>query len=161
MISKASFSKGFTLTEVLIVVVMIAIMASLALPRFINQGPKAGAAEAINTIGAIKSAEYRYLDEKSEFSIVSGSLAACDSSSVAKMATLGLDLSNSCAGRATYHLSSHGGGDLQIEARFGVSTSDTLFLRTYGTGTPDCWGGTGIYQTRTGASWPNLNPACS
>ena len=40
-------SKGFTLTEILIVVVVIAVMASLVIPRFTGQTDKAAAAEAI------------------------------------------------------------------------------------------------------------------
>ncbi len=54
--------KGFTLVEVLIVVVIIAILASLIVPRMLMQTEKAKAAEALQMIGAIKRAADRYYD---------------------------------------------------------------------------------------------------
>lgn len=53
--------KGFTLVEVLIVVVIIAVLASLILPRMLGQSPRAKAAEAFHMIGAIRrGAEIRF-----------------------------------------------------------------------------------------------------
>lgn len=55
--------KGFTLVEVLIVVVIIAVLASLVIPRFVNQSSKAKAAEAINMMSTIRRAALSYYDE--------------------------------------------------------------------------------------------------
>ena len=55
-------SKGFTLIEVLIVVVIIAILASLVVPRMIAQVDKARAAEAYQMVGVITRAAYREHD---------------------------------------------------------------------------------------------------
>ena len=54
--------KGFTLVEVLIVVVIIAILAALIVPRMLAQTEKAKAAEALQVVGAIKRAAERYYD---------------------------------------------------------------------------------------------------
>ncbi len=54
--------KGFTLVEVLIVVVIIAILASLIVPRMLMQTKKAQAAEAFQVVGAIKRAGERNFD---------------------------------------------------------------------------------------------------
>ncbi len=57
-----NMKKGFTLVEVLIVVVIIAILASLIVPRMLLQTDKAKAAEALQIVGAIKRAADRYYD---------------------------------------------------------------------------------------------------
>ncbi len=54
--------KGFTLVEVLIVVVIIAILASLIVPRMLMQTEKAKAAEALQMVGAIMRAGMREYD---------------------------------------------------------------------------------------------------
>ena len=50
-------NKGFTLIEVLIVVVIIAILAALVVPRFMSQPEKAVIAEANQMLGAISRAQ--------------------------------------------------------------------------------------------------------
>ena len=49
-------SKGFTLVEILIVVVMLAILFAIAVPIYINYVAQARAAEAQEAINSIKSA---------------------------------------------------------------------------------------------------------
>jgi prepilin-type N-terminal cleavage/methylation domain-containing protein len=51
---------GFTLLELLMVVIIIAILASIALPQFIRAAEKARAAEAIQVLSALRSAQYRF-----------------------------------------------------------------------------------------------------
>ncbi len=63
-----STKKGFTLVEVLIVVVIIAILASLIVPRMLMQTDKAKAAEALQMIGAIRRAAERLYDFRSTWS---------------------------------------------------------------------------------------------
>ncbi len=57
--------KGFTLVEVLIVVVIIAILASLIVPRMLMQTEKAKAAEAAQIVGVMKRAAERRFDQNS------------------------------------------------------------------------------------------------
>ncbi|HOW87849.1 MAG TPA: type II secretion system protein [Candidatus Omnitrophota bacterium] len=55
-------SAGFTLTEVMIVVIIIGVLATLAIPRFFGQTEKAKAAEAINMLSVIRRAQLQYYD---------------------------------------------------------------------------------------------------
>ena len=54
--------KGFTLIEVLIVVVIIAVLASLILPRCMGQSERAVIAEAQMTLGAIRRGQATWMD---------------------------------------------------------------------------------------------------
>ena len=53
--------KGLTLTEVLIVVVIIALFASLVLPRFFAQDERGVVAEAVAILSALRQADAAYL----------------------------------------------------------------------------------------------------
>ena len=57
--------KGFTLLELMIVVIIIGILASLAIPRFIKATLKAKSAEALTNLGMLRSSEWRYYVEYS------------------------------------------------------------------------------------------------
>ena len=64
--------KGFTLVEVLIVVVIIAILASLIVPRMLMQTEKAKSAEAFQMLGAIKRAGQMKFDFSGSYYIPPG-----------------------------------------------------------------------------------------
>lgn len=51
---------GFTLLELLMVVVIIAILASIALPQYLRASEKARATEALTALGALRASELRY-----------------------------------------------------------------------------------------------------
>lgn len=51
---------GFTLLELLMVVIIIAILAAIALPQYIRASERARATEALSALGALRSAELRY-----------------------------------------------------------------------------------------------------
>lgn len=70
--------KGFTLIEVLIVVVIIGVLASLILPRILAQTERAKAAEAFAAIGMIKRAAERQHDLMGRFPLIgSGYIQSC------------------------------------------------------------------------------------
>lgn len=55
--------KGFTLLELIIVVIILGILVSIAIPRFIGTRAKARAAEALNTLGSLRAAQIRYAED--------------------------------------------------------------------------------------------------
>ena len=55
--------KGFTLLEILIVIIIIGILATFAIPQYMKASRKAIASEAVTTIGAIRGAIARYYQE--------------------------------------------------------------------------------------------------
>jgi type IV pilus assembly protein PilE len=68
--------KGFTLMELIIVVIIIAILASIALPSFFKTTGKAKQAEANNLLGMLRSAQLRYYAEFEAYSADCGTLDA-------------------------------------------------------------------------------------
>ncbi|MFC1667273.1 prepilin-type N-terminal cleavage/methylation domain-containing protein [Candidatus Omnitrophota bacterium] len=82
--------KGFTLLEVLIVVIIIGVLAAIALPQYVNTIEKARSAEATGHIGALRSSMDRYWYEQ-------GALAS--SYAAASWANLDVDNPNNDSGR--------------------------------------------------------------
>lgn len=53
--------KGFTLLELLMVVIILAILAAIALPQFLRAAERSRASEALSVLGAMRSAQQRFL----------------------------------------------------------------------------------------------------
>lgn len=53
-------NRAFTLLELLIVVIIVGILASLAIPRYIKTTENAKGSEAMGNLGVLREAEWRY-----------------------------------------------------------------------------------------------------
>jgi len=65
---KKVFGSGFTLTELLIVVIIIAVLATLSLPMLLKSIEKAKVGEAISNLNLIRTGQKIYFLETAEFS---------------------------------------------------------------------------------------------
>jgi len=70
--------KGFTLIEILIVVIILAVLAAMILPRFLGQTENAFIAEAQQQLGVLRRAEISAVDMSgaATLAIAQGDLAA-------------------------------------------------------------------------------------
>ena len=65
--SRKQKNKGFTLLELLVVVILMGVLAALALPNLLSQVAKGRQSEAKNNLGAINRAQQAYRLETSTF----------------------------------------------------------------------------------------------
>jgi len=131
--------KGFTLVEVLIVVVIIAILASLIVPRMLAQTEKAKAAEAIQMVGAIKRAAERHYDFQGSYN-VTGNFLYTDpgGNTVGDWGELGLQIKKSTTWTFQYTPNNNG---ISFDARaYRASGVDMVQYNGYpGSEAWSCW----------------------
>jgi len=60
-------NKGFTLIELVMVIVILGILAAVAIPRFANLSSNARESSFKGAVGAVKSAAVAYLGENQEY----------------------------------------------------------------------------------------------
>ncbi len=63
----ASQAQGFTLVELLVVVLILGVLGSLALPAFMNQAARARQTKALNAVGAMNRAQHSFFYENAKF----------------------------------------------------------------------------------------------
>ncbi len=109
--------QGFTLVELLVVIIIIGILAAIALPNFLNQSAKAKQTEAKQNIALFNKTQTSYRSEHSTFAGTFDLLA------------LGtLSGTSNTASTANYNYRIDGGGD--IASSIIANTTDTA-LRDY------------------------------
>ena len=72
MFNKKNSQKGFTLIELMIVVVIIGILAALAIPRFMRATTKSKQSEAKQILKQIYTMEQAYRQEKNVYWVTAG-----------------------------------------------------------------------------------------
>ena len=147
---KISSLAGYTLVEILLVIVIMAILGGLFLPRLLLQNEKANAAEAVSIIGSIKRMEFQARDEAPDNAFFLFDDACAN---LVALQDRGLDLTDSCGANQRWTFSVEAGPI--IAAYRGVAADDgpnsiTLDLTT------NAWNGTGTFAPGT-ANWPDLN----
>jgi len=116
-------NKGFTLMEMVLTVIVIAILVSIAVPSYINTVERARAREARATLDSMRAAEYMYSAERRAFiqldKAVDGPWEAC-----------GLENPNNNARRSfDYNLTLGGGGFTGIATRLdGPNALETITM---------------------------------
>ncbi len=140
---------GFTIVEVLITTIMVAILAGLILPRFINQNEKAIASEAVAIMGAVKRAEYHFRDESPTNAFFDFTDQCVPANLTAISNNLGLDLVNTCGATQRWMYQVAGG---VIFAYRGTVVGANFISQNLTTG---AWNGAGTFAPGT-ANWPNL-----
>jgi type IV pilus assembly protein PilA len=61
-------SSGFTLIELMIVIMILGVLGSMALPAFMNQAARAKQTKALNAVGAMNRAQHSFFYENAKFS---------------------------------------------------------------------------------------------
>ncbi len=97
--------KGFTLVELMIVVVIIGILAALAIPRFMRATTKSKQSEAKGILKQIYTMQHAYRQEKDVYFITA---TPADSVATTSFATLGVEVGRNA--RYQYILTSGDGG---------------------------------------------------
>jgi type IV pilus assembly protein PilA len=82
--NRKNSEKGFTLVELLVVIIIIGILAAIALPNFLSQGAKAKQTEAKQNVGLVNRVQTAYRSENAGFAssfniLATGTLTGDDS----------------------------------------------------------------------------------
>lgn len=156
--SKAPVKTGYTLAEILIVIVIIGVMASLALPRFMGQTEKAKTAEAINMLSVIRRSMLQYADANANTFTGAVITIYCNVDGTVLSSTerekfqsvLGMQVPNCGEASWTYSTAADG----SATATRIIKGNETPPVGTLSVDAAGTWTGDGDYAKDTGKYWP-------
>jgi prepilin-type N-terminal cleavage/methylation domain-containing protein len=90
--------EGFTLTELLIVLAIISILAMISVPAYVGQQKRATRTEASANLETLRLLEEQFLAENGGYTITLGTCAADNPGNVATIQTGGGDATNALPG---------------------------------------------------------------
>ncbi len=90
--------KGFTLLELIVVIIIIGVLASLAAPQYFKVTERARAAEGVSLLSLLRGSQIRYYVEQASYS---ASLALLDASYTAPKYFATITVANSSTGLAS------------------------------------------------------------
>ena len=129
---KSALEKGFTLVELMIVIVIVGILSAVALPNFLSQTERAKATEGTSKLsGLLKEAHAEYQLAGTEADAVSGMSASITNANAGSIFTYTLtDGSGVITGTATANTSGSSNYDASIASKLlygcvNVSTGKT------------------------------------